>query len=270
MLSREQGPSLLGLARLGPRGVLPPGGEELYRHVARLVELGPEREFLVVPCGHAVTTEFLARTTGATGAGVDPDAELVERAVERAKEAGLASRLHYEAAPLEDLPYQDAVFDVAIGEIGLAAAGDVQAAVRELVRVTRPLGSVVLIQLVWTGNVTPERREAVAEHLGLRPLVLAEWKQLLREAGVLSLRVEVWAYAAGPRSGGGRGLADLLSLRHLGATVWHAARRWGWRGVREALARDRQVRALLTRERALGLSLIKGTRWQEPPATTSP
>src|SRR5690606_31999480 len=98
MLSREQGPSLLGLARLGPRGVLPPGGEELYRHVARLVELGPEREFLVVPCGHAVTTEFLARTTGATGAGVDPDAELVERAVERAKEAGLARALRGRAA----------------------------------------------------------------------------------------------------------------------------------------------------------------------------
>ena len=265
MPSREQGPSLLGLARLGPRGVLPPGGEELYRHVARLVELGPEREFLVVPCGHAVTTEFLARTTGATGAGVDPDAELVERAVERAKEAGLASRLHYEAAPLEDLPYQDAVFDVAIGEIGLAAAEDVQAAVRELVRVTRPLGSVVLIQLVWTGNVTPERREAVAEHLGLRPLVLVEWKQMLREAGVVDLHVEDWADAAA-RRGGARGLADFLSLRTLGAMLWRAGRQWGWRGVRAALARDRQVRALLTRERVLGLSLIKGTRWQEPPA----
>jgi len=269
MPTREQGPSLLGLARLRPRNAFPPGGEELYRHVARLVELGPDREFLVVPCGQAVTAEFLARTTGATGSGVDPDAELIARAAERAKEAGLASGLHYESAPLEDLPYQDAVFDVAIGEIGLAAAEDVQAAVRELARVTRPLGSVVLIQLVWTGNVTPERREALAEHLGLRPLMLVEWKQLLREAGVVDLHVEDWAdAAAAPRRGGARVLADFLSLRNLGAMLWRAGRKWGWRGVRAALARDRQVRALLTRERVLGLSLIKGTRWQEPPATS--
>lgn len=268
MPPREQGPSLLGLARLGPRAVFPPGGEALYRHLARLVELGPDREFLVVPCGQALTTEFLARTTGATGSGVDPDEDLVERAAERAKQAGLASGLHYESAPLEDLPYQDAVFDVAIGEIGLAAAEDVQAAVRELARVTRPHGSVVLIQLVWTGNVTPDRREALAEHLGLRPLVLVEWKQMLREAGVVDLHVEDWADAAAARRGGARGLADLLSLRNLAGMLWRAGRRWGWRGVRAALARDRQVRALLTRERALGLSLIKGTRWQEPPAAS--
>lgn len=269
MPPREQGPSLLGLARLGPRAVFPPGGEALYRHLARLVELGPDQEFLVVPCGQAVTTEFLARTTGATGSGVDPDEELVERAAERAKQAGLASGLHYEQAPLEDLPYQDAVFDVTIGEIGLAAAENVHAAVQELVRVTRPLGSVVLIQLVWTGNVTPERREALAEHLGLRPLVLVEWKQMLRDAGVVDLHVEDWAdAAAGSRRAGGRGLAELLSLRDLAGMLWRAGRQWGWRGVRAALARDRQVRTLLTRERVLGLSLIKGTRWQEPPAAT--
>lgn len=258
---------MLGLARLGPRAALPPGGEGLYRHLARLAELGPDREFLVVPCGQAAATEFLARTTGAAGSGVDPDEGLVERANQRAKAAGLAERLHYEHAPLEDLPYQDAVFDVAIGDIGLAAAEDVEAAVRELVRVTRPMGSVVLVQLVWTGNVSPERRQAVEEHLGVRPLVLVEWKQLLRDAGVVDLHVEDWADGAGDhrQPGALRGLIEFLSLRDRLGMLWRAGRLWGWRGVPAALARDRQVRALLTRERVLGLSVIKGTRWQAPP-----
>ncbi|HEX7089033.1 MAG TPA: methyltransferase domain-containing protein [Longimicrobiales bacterium] len=258
---------MLGLARLGPRAALPPGGEGLYRHLARLAELGPDREFLVVPCGQAAATEFLARTTGAAGSGVDPDEGLVERATERAKAAGLAERLHYEHAPLEDLPYQDAVFDVAIGDIGLAAAADVEAAVRELVRVTRPMGSVLLVQLVWTGNVSPERRQAVEEHLGVRPLVLVEWKQLLRDAGVVELHVEDWADGAGDhrQRAALRGLVEFLSLRDRLEMLWRAGRQWGWRGVPAALARDRQVRALLTRERVLGLSVIKGTRWQAPP-----
>ena len=40
-----------------------------------------------------------------------------------------------------------------------------------------------------------------------------------------------------------------------------ALRRWGWRGVRGAVVREREIHQLLTRERVLGLTMIKGTRW---------
>jgi len=260
--SRSDHPSALGLTRL-TRVPVPPGGEALYRHIARLVELGPEMEFLVVPGGQGMTALLLAEATGAAGAGADPEPALVEESAARVRAAGLADRVHFERAPLDDLPYRDAVFDVVVGGIGLAAEADPMAVVRELVRVTRPLGTVVLVQLVWTGRVDAERRRELVDHLGVRPLLLVEWKQMLREAGVVELYVEDWSDAGGSgRSLGEAGLlAEYGSLKDRLVVLHRAWQRWGWRGTRELLSRQKELRELLTRERLLGLTLIKGTRW---------
>jgi hypothetical protein len=47
------GPSMLDLVRLSPAPVFPPGGEALYRQIARLVELERGREVLTWPAGGA-------------------------------------------------------------------------------------------------------------------------------------------------------------------------------------------------------------------------
>lgn len=267
-MAPPRGPSAVGLARLSHRRYVAPAGVDVYRRIIRLVELGPEQEFLVAPCGAGAAAQFLAETTGAAGAGVDPDAELVRAAAARARDAGLAHRLHHEHAPLDDLPYQDGVFDVAIGEPALAAAPDPAAAVRELARVVRPMGCIVLVQLIWTGNAGVERREALVESLGVRPLLLVEWKQSLRDAGVVDLYVEDWSdTAVSPRQPWALGaLAGFGTLRDRVAVLGRAWRRWGLRGLRRAIAYRDELRDLILRERILGLSLIKGTRWRTPGA----
>lgn len=260
-------PSALDLARLSRHRVFPPGGEKLYRHLIRLVELSEDHEFVLAPCGRGVTARFLARTSGAAGSGVDPDAELIEAAEAAARADKLSERLQFDVGSLTDLPYQDDVFDVAIGEVGLAAAADPAAAVRELVRVTKPMGTVVLAQLVWAGNVEPAHRRLIAEALGVQPFLLVEWKQILREAGVVDLYVEDWSDAAPSlRNPSAIGvLAESGSLRDRAGVLFRAWRRWGVRGLRSALEMRSEVRELITRERILGLSLIRGTKW---PATT--
>lgn len=255
--------SAVGLARLSHRRAFSLAGLDIYRHLIRLVELGPEQEFLLVPSGPGESAVYLAQATGAAGAGVDPDPKLVTVAAARAREARLADRLHFEQASLDELPYKDEVFDVVIADAGLGSAPDPAAAVRELVRVAKPMASVVLIQLIWTGDANPERRDAVVESLGVRPLLLVEWKQLLRDAGVVDLYVEDWSdSAASPRQPWT--LAALFSLgplRERLAVLFRAWRLWGWRGMRQALAFRDEVRDLVLRERILGLSLIKGTKW---------
>jgi SAM-dependent methyltransferase len=258
-----RGPTYLGLSRLAPRRQLSRASADLYRHIARLLELDKDSEFVVVPCGRGLPVQFLAKLTGAAGAGVDPDRALIDIAAARAREAGLSERLHYEEGRLDDLPYQDSVFDVAIGEIGLGAAEDVAAAVRELARVTRPMGSVVLIQLTWTGGIDAERRESVVSSLGVRPLLLVECKQLLREAGVVDLHVEDWTDMGGARQPWPlAGLAEIGSVRDRTVMVWRAWRHWGWAGVQLALRSGGGVRELLARERVLGLSVIRGIKWR--------
>jgi SAM-dependent methyltransferase len=264
---RAGGPSMLDLVRLSGEAVFPPGGQELYRKIALLTELGRGREMLVAAAGRGSTTLFLAETTGCDAAGVEMDPRLVDEAEHRARSAGL-DRVSFQAAALDDLPYRDGIFDLALGEIGLAAATDPAAAVRELARVTRPMGCVALVQLIWTGNVGPERREMLASHLGARPMFLVEWKQLLRDAGVVDLKVEDWSDAPSPFRPGNAGVPfpDFAGfpLGERLAILRRAMRRWGWRGVRGAVIREREVHRLLTRERVLGLSLIVGTRWPAP------
>ncbi len=267
--STAKGSSGLGLARLSHHRLFTPAGMELYRHIARLVELGPEQEFLVVPCGTGSTARFLAETTRAAGAGVEPDAELAESATRKAREAGLSDRLHFEHAALDDLPYKDDVFDVVIGEPALSEAADPAAAVRELVRTAKPMGSVVLVQLIWTGNAGPARRDALIETLGVRPLLLVEWKQLLREAGVVDLYVEDWSDSAdSPRQPWALGaLGGFGTLHDRVALALRAWRVSGWRGLRNALAFRDEIRHLVLNERILGLSLIRGTKWRESDGT---
>ncbi|HEX2203941.1 MAG TPA: methyltransferase domain-containing protein [Longimicrobium sp.] len=255
---------MLDLVRLSKEVVFPPGGEELYRRIGTLTELEEGMEVLDAACGRGVTTLFLAKSHGVQCVGVDSDAALVREAERRAADAG-AEGVAFETARLDDLPYRDGIFDVSIGEIGLAASADPARAVGELARVTKPFGCVVLVQLIWTGNVDPARREILVRHLGARPMILVEWKQLLRDAGVVDLTVEDWSDAPSPFRPAAGGpfpdFAEIFTLREKVGILRRALRRWGWRGVKGAVLREREVHRLLTRERVLGLSLIKGTRW---------
>lgn len=122
----------------------------------------------------------------------------------------------------------------------------------------------VLVQLVWTAPVDPERRAVLEAHLGIRPLMLVEWKRLLKEAGVADLHTEDWTddetafrpSVAKPFPD----FAELFSLPEKIGILRRAWRRWGWTGVRAVLARERAIHRLLTRERVLGLDLLKGVR----------
>ena len=256
---------MLDLVRLSREAVFPPGGEALYRKIASLTEMSPGTEVLDAACGRGIVMRFLADSFGVHGVGVDDDPHLVAEAERRTRETTPDAAVAFEAGALDDLPYKDGIFDVAIGEVGLAALADPRRAVAELARVTKPFGCVVLVQLIWAGNVDPERREILVQHLGARPLILVEWKQLLRDAGVVDLVVEDWSDAQSPFRPSGRGpfpdFAEIFTFREKVGILRRALSRWGWRGVRGAIVREREIHRLLTRERVLGLTMIKGTRW---------
>lgn len=263
--ARRGGPSVLDLVRLSPAPVFPPGGEDLYRQIALLTDLEEGQDVLDVACGRGLTTAFLASNYGVESTGIDSDGMLIEEAEQRVRSLHLSSQVSFQTAPLDDLPYQDEMFDVSIGEVGLAAEFNPAAAVQELARVTKPLGSVVLVQLVWTGNIDEVRREILVQHLGARPMLLVEWKQLMRDAGCVDLRVEDWSDYASPFrptvSGPFHDIAEIFSLKQKVAILRRAMSRWGWRGVRGAIVREQEIHKLLSRERVLGLSLIIGTKW---------
>jgi SAM-dependent methyltransferase len=242
-------------------------GEDLYREVVRVCEIEPAHEVIVSGCGTGVTSEWLANRTGASVAGVDPDPEMIEQAEERARALPTPLQLSYQQAPLDDLPHEDAVFDAAIGEPALASAADPARAVAELARVTRPMGRVCMLQLTWSSEITPEAREPLVERLGLRPHLLVEWKQMLRDAGVVDIQVQDWTSGppgtSGRTTGSVRAYADppQLTWQQKAQIVGRAWRRWSWREAREAVEREATLLRELSHERAIGFQLITGVKW---------
>jgi len=260
----RRSPSMLDLIHLGPGRPFPPGGEDLYRQVALLTGLGPGVEVLDVGCGTGVVLEYLAREHGVLGTGVETDPRLVSRAEERFRGLGLGSEVTFQEASPASLPFRDQTFDVAVGEVGLAASVGPEDAIRELVRVARPGGRVVLVQLVWKAGVEASREEAIAEHLGARPLMTVELRRILMEAGLQDLHVEDWTEGGGASRSRGRGpfpdFARIFTLGERLGILGTARKQWGWRGVGTALRREAEVHRLLTGERVLGLSLLVGLK----------
>jgi ubiquinone/menaquinone biosynthesis C-methylase UbiE len=255
---------MLDLVRLSPRMLFPPGGRELYHQIAVLTGMSEGMEILDVGCGKGVTLEYFVDEHDVHASGIDADPRLVQAASDRARERGLAERMQVQRAPADSLPYRDGIFDVAVGELGMTASADPAAAVRELVRVTRPGGSVVLVQLAWTAPVDAARRQVLGEHLGVQPLMLVEWKRILRDAGVEGLHIEDWTdpqTAFRPRVVKPfPDFAELFSWMEKLGILRRAWSRWGWGGVQAALSREHEVHRLLTHERILALDLIKGVR----------
>lgn len=257
-------PAVLRLVQMAVLGRWRATGEDLFREVARVTEAAPRKEIIVSGCGDGVTSEWLALRTSAAVTGVDPSAEAIEGAEARARSLESPVQLHYQGAPLDDLPYETAVFDIAVGEPALSSAGDPARAVNELVRVTKPMGPVVLLQPTWSSEISVGARELLVERLGLRPFLLVEWKQMLRDAGVVDVQVQDWTTGAGPGArwtGATSAQPPMLNWRQKMQILGRAWRRWGWREARSAVERETTLLRELSRERAIGFQLIKGVKW---------
>ena len=257
-------PSMLDLVRMSPKRLFPPGGVHLYRQIAVLTEMAPGLEVLDVAAGKGVPLEYFATEFDVTASGVEVDPEMVSEAEWWSRELQEGQRMQFQSGRSDALPYRDDIFDITIGEIGLSNHCEPADAIRELVRVTKPGGFVVLVQLIWKAPVDASRREVLAERLGARPLMVVEWKRLLKECGVGEVHVEDWSddetafrpTVVKPFSD----FAEMFSLGERIGILRRAWTRWGWRGVSSAIARENEVHKLLTRERILGLDLLRGRK----------
>jgi ubiquinone/menaquinone biosynthesis C-methylase UbiE len=95
-------------------------------------------------CGEGYMSRLLAER-GARASGVDVSDSLLGYA--RSHEDAGRLGLRYTVAGLEDLPYEDDSFDIAVCNHVLSDVSDPAAAVRELGRVLRPGGRLVILML---------------------------------------------------------------------------------------------------------------------------
>jgi ubiquinone/menaquinone biosynthesis C-methylase UbiE len=127
-------------------GSIPAVREEKQASLA-LLELGRGAAALDVGCGTGDDVLALAALVGPDGAavGVDPSASAIAEAKRRGAGVRQAS---FREASAEHLPYPDATFDACRSDRTFQHLADPEAALRELIRVTRPGGRLAVTEVM--------------------------------------------------------------------------------------------------------------------------
>jgi demethylmenaquinone methyltransferase/2-methoxy-6-polyprenyl-1,4-benzoquinol methylase len=113
---------------------------------ADLADVGPGSRVLDVATGTGDLALELRRR-GCDVTGCDFSEEMLARAREKAAAAPASAPIRFESADAQALPYEDDRFDAATVGFGARNFGDLDAGLREMVRVVRPGGRVVVLEI---------------------------------------------------------------------------------------------------------------------------
>ncbi|MCA9710773.1 MAG: methyltransferase domain-containing protein, partial [Myxococcales bacterium] len=136
---------------------------DFLRLMARRWGLGGVREALDVGCGagHWGRTVLRLLPAEATMIGVDREPGFFGLARDGNEAQGVGDRVSLQEGTAEALPFADDRFDLVTCQLVMIHVADVAAALREMIRVTRPGGLVVLAE--------PDNRAGTLALLGGRP-----------------------------------------------------------------------------------------------------
>ncbi len=187
------------LARLERQAQL---GRAIELYHLRRIGFEDGRTFLDLGSGPGLTSFMLARTfTDGKVIGIEPDPFLRQRAEELAVRQGLGDRCRFIEGKGETLPLEDASVDYCYARFVFQHLPDPAGVLKELARVTRPGGAVVIMDVDDAGVVVhPEpagledfqdRTAEAQSRLGGDRHISRKLRALMLEAGLLAPRIEV-------------------------------------------------------------------------------
>ncbi len=123
---------------------------DIHDRVVGELAPGAGVRWLDLACGTGAVAERAA-AGGATVTGVDLAPVLIDTAIERAADRGLA--IDYRVGDCEQLEFEDGSFDAVSSTCGVMFSPNHEASARELARVTRPGGRIALANWTPTGGL---------------------------------------------------------------------------------------------------------------------
>jgi len=175
------------------------GGLETTKELVELCHVGQDTYVLDVGCGVGATACYLAQQHGCRVVGVDLRQVMVDRSNERAKREGVEDRVEFRAADAQNLPFDEALFDVVLCESVATFIRDRQRVASECARVTRPGGYVGFNEEVWVKTPPPAELVAfVRRTWEIEADVPApdDWRGFLEAAGLQDLVVRAYPFDA--------------------------------------------------------------------------
>jgi SAM-dependent methyltransferase len=159
----------------------------LFKVIVSALAAAPGDHFLEVGCGGgAMMTDVLAG--GCRAAGIDHSADMLRTTRDANRAAAAQGRLALVRATAERLPFVDRVFTCAAMSGVFGFLSDPVAALREMHRVLRPGGRIVVLGSDPSMRGTPAAPEPMASRLHFYED--DELAQLARDAGFADARVE--------------------------------------------------------------------------------
>jgi len=258
-------PTIEDIIELSGIETLHPGGLRLTQRTAEVAGMRPGLNVLDVSSGRGTQALYYAREYGVHVTGLDLSPEMVRSASEKARAEGMGDRTRFELGDAQALPFRDQTFDIVVNECAVGIPDDSEKVVAEMVRVSRPGGTVVIHESTWRARLSPEEKHDIAERYGTTPLEYEEWVALLAKGGLRNIETEFDRWSSpemfwkirkdrnvtGPRR--------ILSLREKARTLKSVFREYGLKGVRQALENERQFLRVVTGGK-LGYCLFWGTR----------
>ncbi len=190
-----------------------PGSEKDTLKALAMVPTEPQH-ILEIGCGKGVATTLLATHTSAHIVAVDNDEPALARLRERARNAGLSDRIETACHSMQDLPFDDASFDVIWSEASAYIMG-----VAKAFEAWRPLlkdgGVMVVSDLVWlTDSPSDEARAFWQEEYPDMSTVSERLAQASAAGYTLidtfELSAEAWSEYTGPLEKRAREVASEL------------------------------------------------------------
>jgi len=174
------------------------GGLKATKELIELCHIDKGKYVLDVGCGIGTTACHLAKNYGCRVVGVDISEKMIHWSNERAKREGVENRVKFMVADAQNLPFEDALFDVGICESVNAFIEDKQRAISEYVRVTKPKGYVGLNEATWIKTPPPTEFVEYFSHAVEKVEILAPdgWEELLESSGLKDIVVRTYKLSA--------------------------------------------------------------------------
>lgn len=166
------------------------GGFAATDTLHRLCHLETAQEVLEVGCGIGIGPAYIANRFSCRVVAVDISEKMLSWARQRARHQGVVDRVTFHQADIRKLPFDDDCFDAVIAESVLAFVEDKEAAIEELIRVTRPGGYVGLNESYWI-QAPPAEIRSQSVYIGTAIISEAEWRGIWNATGLEARTIQL-------------------------------------------------------------------------------
>jgi arsenite methyltransferase len=130
------------------KDILHPGGLELTRRVGEVAQLDEVCTVLDIACGKAESIFLLAKEYGCRAIGIDLSQGKIAGAAASTRERNVSNGVYFLVSDAEELPFNDASFDVVLSECSFSVLPSKEKAASEIARVLKPGGRFVMTDIV--------------------------------------------------------------------------------------------------------------------------